>query len=238
MAGGHYFHMMYKRFVTYSILVIVNCVYFFGTAQAEGKFYGSGASDVKEIAITFDDGPGPATITILDILDTAKIKAAFFMLGKNVKSRPDIAREVYARGHEIGNHTYHHSNLYTYKNTIPKDILDEDIKKGAEIINDVTGYQPRYVRIPYGYYRSWIDQVTKKQHVDVVHWTFGCDWKKMSEEEMIDAYCEAVKPGAILLLHDGGSKRQRKKTLAILPPIIKSIQAKGYTIVPLPDLIK
>ena len=220
------------------MLVIVNCVYSFGTARAEGKFYGSGASGGKEIAITFDDGPGPATTPILDILDTAEIKAAFFMLGENVKRRPDVAREVYARGHEIGNHTFHHKNLYTYRDSTLVKLLEEDIRKGAEIINEVTGYTPRYMRVPYGYYRSWIDKVTAKQHIDVVHWTFGCDWKKMSEEEMIQGYLSAVKPGAILLFHDGGSTRQRKKTINILLPIIKAIQEKGYTIVPLHILLK
>lgn len=206
--------------------------------HSAGNFYGNGDRSKKQIAITFDDGPGPATVEILDILDQFKVKAAFFMLGENVKKRKKVAQEVYIRGHEVCNHTYKHSNLYRYKDTIPRKILDTDIKRGMDAIYHAIGFVPRYLRIPHGYYRKWVSKVAKENNVDVVHWTFGCDWKKIGKEEMIEKYLEAVKPGAILLFHDGGSKRRRKKTISVLPPILQAIQEKGYTVVPLNVLLE
>lgn len=226
-----------KQKTAKNIIIIALLMCAMGSLQGAGDFYGNGDRSKKQIAITFDDGPGPATVEILDILDQYKVKAAFFMLGEQVKKRKKIAQEVYVRGHEVCNHTYKHTNLYKYKDTIPRKILDTDIKKGMNAIYQVTGVLPRYLRIPHGYYRKWVSKVAEENNVDVVHWTFGCDWKKIGKEEMIEKYLEAVKPGAILLFHDGGSKRRRKKTISILPLILKAIQAKGYTIEPLSDLL-
>lgn len=227
--------MRVRKLILLMLFINLACV---NRALAAGNFYGSGTTKDKKIAITFDDGPGPATEEILAILNKYNVKAAFFMLGSNVDKRPAMAKEVLAQGHEIGNHSYKHVNLYKYKKTIPSDILYQDLSQGATSIYKATGITPRYARIPHGYYRSWVKEIAQKCNVDIVHWTFGWDWKKISDDEMIAKYLKAVKPGAILLFHDGGSYKKRKKTIRILPSIIKKIQEKNYSIVPLEDLLK
>ena len=158
------------------------------------------------------------------------------MLGENVSHKPQIAKEVLNRGHEVCSHAYTHTNYYLYKDTIPRELLNENIKKGLAAIQKEIGIVPRYVRIPHGYYRKWISEVARENNVDVVHWSFGCDWQNMTEEQMIQGYMKALKPGAIFLFHDGGGKRA--KTKAILPIIISQVQQQGYAIVPLQELLK
>jgi peptidoglycan/xylan/chitin deacetylase (PgdA/CDA1 family) len=201
-----------------------------------GNFYGNGRGAQKEISITFDDGPDVATKDILDILDAYTVKAAFFMLGEHVARNPKLTREVMSRGHEICSHAYTHANYYRFKNSLPQELLDENIKKSLVAIQKETGITPRYVRIPHGYYRTWVGAVAAANNVDVVHWSFGCDWQNMTEEQMIQGYIKAITPGAIFLFHDGGGKRL--KTKSILPRIIEEIRKKGYTIVSLEELLR
>src|SRR3989338_6449032 len=84
-------------------------------AVEPGKFYTDGLKTKKTIALTFDDGPGTFTPMVLDILDQYKIKATFFMNGDQVQIRPQIAKEVIRRGHEVGDHTWSHMNFYAYE---------------------------------------------------------------------------------------------------------------------------
>ncbi|MFH1378952.1 MAG: polysaccharide deacetylase family protein [bacterium] len=233
--------MKFKFEISYRIKIICAAVWgvyiLASLSQGAGTFYGSGSTNLKQIAFSFDDGPGHATDEILSILKQYDIQAVFFMLGSNVKKHPEIAKNVLAEGHEVASHAYSHVNLYKYKDTIPRGILDKELHLSAETIYQATGYQVRYVRIPHGYYRPWVREAALAQNVDIVHWTFGCDWEKMDAKEMIDAYVDAAKPGAILLFHDGGGTKQRQKTILILPIIIEKIIKKGYTIVPIDQLI-
>ena len=202
-------------------------------------FYAQGPKDKKAIAFTFDDGPGKWTIPILDILDKEGVKATFFMNGDQVAIRPKIAQAVKERGHEIGDHTYSHMNFYAYEKKFglekTKEKISEEIQKSKLIIESTIKSKLTICRMPHGYNRSWMEEIAKKFNTTFINWTFGEDWHKIPQDQMIKDYTKAIHPGAILLFHDGG--KNRKKTLDSLPPIIQAAQKKGYTIVPVSELI-
>ncbi|MBI3291822.1 MAG: polysaccharide deacetylase family protein [Elusimicrobia bacterium] len=196
-----------------------------------GNFYGNGPSDQKFITLTFDDGPGKETPRILEILARYQIHATFFMEGSQVDRYPEIAKQVVTAGHEVGNHSYTHVNFYRYKKPDARTRLREELQKAAAAIQRATGVQPVLLRMPHGYFRSWVREVARAEGYTVVHWSFGCDWKPMSAETMAQAYIVHARPGAIFLFHDGGKTRQR--TVEALPVIFDTLQRAGYTFGPI-----
>ena len=209
-------------------------------ALEPGSFYTDGPRDRKAIALTFDDGPGEYTKQVLDILDRYRIKATFFMNGDQVELRPETAREVLKRGHEIGDHTYSHINFYSYlkKNGLEKTRgkIGDEIGKSKGIIEKTTGVSPRICRMPNGFNKPWMKDIAKTFGYSLVNWTFGEDWQKVSGEKMIEDYRSHVRPGAILLLHDGG--KNRTKTVQALPGIIEEAQARNIFILTVGELLK
>lgn len=202
-------------------------------------FYAQGPKDKKVIALTFDDGPGPWTLPILDLLDQTQVKATFFMSGDQVAIRPKIAKAVKERGHEIGDHTYSHMNFYAYEKKFglekTKEKISEEIQKSKLIIESTLGIKLTLCRMPHGYNKPWMGELANKFKYTFINWTFGEDWHKIPQEQMVKDYIKQIQPGAILLFHDGG--KNRKKTLEMLPPIIEEAKKKGYTLVPVGELI-
>ena len=209
-------------------------------ALLPGSFYADGPRNKPAIALTFDDGPGEFTLRVLEILDRYKIKATFFMNGDQVEIRPQIAKEVLKRGHEIGDHTYSHVNFYVYgKVHSPdktKDKIKEEMKRSREVLQKTLGIAPRICRMPHGFHKPWMKGIAKDFGTALVNWTYGEDWKNIPEGEMAEDYIRALKPGAILLFHDGG--KNRSKTLNILPKVIEKARAKNLSLVTVSELLK
>jgi chitin deacetylase len=205
-------------------------------ADGTSNFYTHGPRDQKVLALTFDDGPGPWTERVLDVLKKYNVKATFFMEGDQVEFRGAIAKKVLEAGHEIGNHTYSHMNFYAYKKDDREKVLAREIQKSGEFIFKATGVKTILLRMPNGFSREWARNAAQKENYALVNWTFGCDWKKMPTEQLSAVYIKNIQPGAIFLMHDGGKNRER--TVTALPVIIEEIQKQGYKIVPVGELIK
>jgi len=214
-----------------------------------GDFITSGPASAKKVALTFDDGPGPQTARYLELLDNYGVKATFFMLAEQVKYRPKIAREVAEKGHEIASHTYNHTNYLTvYKAAAEQNPqapgkaaaqaraqLVDDMARSRKIIEQATGARLSLLRMPHGIDRPWIKEAAREAGFVLVNWTYGGDWLKLPEAEIAENYARALKPGAILLLHDGGSRRE--KSLALTESLLKAAREGGYEIVTLGELI-
>ncbi len=197
-----------------------------------------GDPDLKEVALTFDDGPcEPYTERILDVLEKHNVRATFFMIGRNVERFPEIAKKVADAGHEIGNHTYAHSSLVL--NT-PRRIAME-LEKGEEAIRRWTGISTRMFRPPYGANTRWILTQALRRGYIITKWSVNAgDWGKASAERIVRRTLARVGNGAIILMHDGTSFRRnnhRWQTVTALPNIVDTLKSRGYRLVTVSELL-
>ena len=184
-----------------------------------GESYYHGDRNKPALALTFDDGPSESTPKLLEALDKYRVPATFFMCGENVRRCPDVAREVAARGHELGNHTNSHPFL-AFKS--PRFIYGE-MARAQEIIQEATGATPRWFRAPYGARWFGVGQAQQLLRLRGVMWTvIGRDWH-WPAERVSDRVLNAAANGAIICLHDG-------RAVQPAPDIGATIEAVEYTI--------
>jgi peptidoglycan/xylan/chitin deacetylase (PgdA/CDA1 family) len=182
----------------------------YATMAPASQLYGrtvTHGSDPQQMALTFDDGPNdPHTMHLLDVLASYKAKATFFLIGKYVRQRPEIARAIQAAGHEIGNHTYSHPNLILVSATRLRQELD-DCRKSLE---DALGTKTTLFRPPFGGRRPSVLRTARAMGLSPVMWSVTAyDWSAKSAEAIVGKVTQQVnsrlKPqGEIVLLHDGG----------------------------------
>lgn len=182
----------------------------YATMAPQSQLYGrtlTHGSDPRQMALTFDDGPNdPHTVHLLDVLAQYQAKATFFLIGKYVRQRPDIVREIRAAGHAIGNHTETHPNLIFASAARLRQELDS-CRKALE---DATGESTSWFRPPFGGRRTNVLRTTRRLGMEPVMWSVsGFDWSAKSAEEIVETVARQVdgRPGKqseIVLLHDGG----------------------------------
>jgi peptidoglycan/xylan/chitin deacetylase (PgdA/CDA1 family) len=203
-----------------------------------GRVIGRGDRRSRTLYLTFDDGPNTAaTSAILATLGEQEVPAAFFMVGDHVRRHPDLAHRVAAAGHEVGNHTLRHVKLHSHG----PSRIQEELEQTHRIIEDATGAGPRAFRAPHGYRNPFVTQAVRRLHYRVFGWTFGVwDTDLPGAEEIRRRVRRRLKPGAIVLLHDGDGYDpfgDRSQTAAALPGIIHDARDLGYTFRPLADLL-
>ena len=173
-----------------------------------------GPPDRRAIALTFDDGPSPATPRLLDILEKHGAKATFFQCGVNVIRYPEVARTVLAAGHEIGNHTQTHPLLSMHSSVA---ILRE-MSLAQDAIGDATGFKATLFRAPYGVRWFGMRQAQRELGLMGVMWTaIGLDWK-LDGPAVSRRLLPAAKNGAIFCLHDG-------REISVEPDVTSTIEA-------------
>lgn len=199
----------------------------------------------RSIALTFDDGPGPQTLDVLAYLRERGVLATFFQCGLLVDRHPEIARQVAAEGHEIGNHTWSHLRLSPslhgrVRLPLPHHMRSE-LTRTQTAIAAATGQVPVLFRAPYG--KRWVvlDAVRQRMGLEGIQWTvIGHDWEWPAER--ISAHVLAhTAPGAILCLHDGRDIQPNpdiSPMLAALRAIVPALQAQGYTFETTSQLLK
>jgi len=222
---------MKKIFLVSIILLIVCSVY----VSAEKIFFTVGDKHKKEIALTFDDGPGLNTEEVLKILKDKNVKATFFLLGSSVEKHPEMVKEIYNAGHEIGNHTYNHVNFFKYSGDDEKEKLKEELLLCQDLIKSIIDYRTKLVRFPYGYSHENALEVAKENNYKVINWSFGVDWKHFSdEEELFEQYLNNAEPGIIFLMHD---LAKNLKLTQMLPKLIDELKNKNYEFVTVSEII-
>lgn len=179
----------------------------------------------KMVALTFDDGPGIYTESIVKCLRKYGMHGTFFMVGSNVKKYPEAVKAVYESGCEVANHTYSHVNLS--KASISK--MKSEVSKTNSAIKKIIGESPKLLRPPYGATSS-----TVKSAIDMpqILWSIDTlDWKTRNTAKTVSAVMNNVKDGAIVLMHDI-HKPTRDAALQIIPKLVK----KGYQLVTVSEL--
>lgn len=198
---------------------------------------GSGIEDSRKlIALTFDDGPdGKYTPKVLDILKERGVQGTFFLVGPQVSKYPDTAKRILDEGHSIGNHSWSHEDL----KTMTPEQIGSEIDRTQQQIAEATGYTPHLMRAPYGNLSPILLDALHERDMAHVYWTIDTrDWAGTSVADMRKNISAHAQPGAILLMHSfGGRKNALDNTLKLLPQIIDDLSKEGFTFVTVDELI-
>ncbi len=183
---------------------------------------------VKCVAITFDDGPGAQTGTLLDMLDRYAAVATWFPVGEVVADSPERLRAIARAGHEIGNHSWSHPQL----TTLDDDAVDTQITSAAREIERTVGTRPSLVRPPYGSISPRVTADPGRLGDPVILWDVDpLDWKYRNADTVYANVMRQVGPWSIVLLHD-----VHPTTVAAVPRILSALAERGYVFVTVSEL--
>lgn len=176
------------------------------------------------VALTFDDGPAPTTPGLLDILRKAKVRATFFVIGRNVTAQPQVVRREVAEGHVVGNHTWSHRDLAALSAEDQQREVDLTSEELAKV-----GVRTTLLRPPYGSF----DKRSRRLGSALVLWDVDpLDWRDHDAALIARRVVSSAHRGSIVLLHD-----IHPTTVAAVPAIIQGLRAKGLTLVTVPEVL-
>ncbi len=175
-----------------------------GTFRPTSPLFGPVATRVRGggVLITLDDGPDPDdTPALLDLLDRHGVRAVFFVIGDKVREFPELAREIVARGHELGNHTMTHPQASMW--CAGPWRMRREIAGCQRAIEEVTGQVPRWFRAPVGHRNFFTHPVAGELELEVVAWSRRAfDTVETDVEKMVRLLSDEAADGDILLLHE------------------------------------
>jgi peptidoglycan-N-acetylglucosamine deacetylase len=177
----------------------------------------NGPRDRNLVALSFDDGPSEYTPGFLQVLREKHALATFFEIGEEMSRYPAAMRQILREGDEIGNHTMHHAEFPGYGEIAPATTLAESI----------THFRPCLFRPPGGAVDSAVIGAAAEDRLRTITWDVDpADWSAPGTGAIYSRVVDAVQPGSIILMHDGGGPRG--ETLAALPRVIDTLRARGY----------
>lgn len=184
----------------------------------------------KVVSLSFDAAWGNEQTTgLIKTLQDYNVKATFFLVGSWVDKYPESVKEIANSGNEIGNH----SNTHPHMSKLSPEATKSEIEACNEKIKNITGKQPELFRAPYGEYNNCVVESVNNLNMYCIQWDVdSLDWKDPSAEQIKDKIIKKVKPGSIVLMHNGA-----KNTPEALPMVIEALQSQGYKIVPISELI-
>ena len=183
--------------------------------------------ETKKIALTFDDGPHPQyTPEMLAALKDRDVKATFFLLGEEVEKYPEIVEEIYEQGHLIGNHSYKHEQL----SKLSMKQACEQVNRTNELICDVTGTYPSYIRPPFG---DWHEKLDCDVNMVEVLWDVDTlDWSSQNHAQIVNKVLKNVQENDIILMHDG-----YETSVTAAEEIIDTLKKQGYEFVTVDEIL-
>ena len=184
----------------------------------------------KRVAISFDCAWGiEYTDKILDELDRHGVKCTWFAVEFWVEKYPEYAKKIIERGHELGTH----SKTHPYMSKLTKGQVRDELDSSSKAIERITGVKPTLFRPPYGDYNNTLIQTATELGLYTIQWDVdSLDWKNLSATELSLRVINGVKEGSIILCHNNGLH-----TAEALPMIFSTLQNRGYTFVPIGQLI-
>jgi len=210
----------------------------FGVALPHWRFFGpficQGNAGKKQVALTFDDGPDArSTLALLETLQVHEVEAAFFVIGKNVAAEPALAIQILRSGHLLENHSFAHS--YT-TNFFPAKKLAADLTAAQKVIEKHTGTTPRFFRPPVGLSNPNTFRVAEALRLKVIGWNIrSLDTRSTDPEQIVRRIMRRLKPGAIILLHDGNIPAER--LVATVKLLLAKLREQGYEVVRLDRML-
>ncbi|WP_380284575.1 polysaccharide deacetylase family protein [Kitasatospora purpeofusca] len=184
------------------------------------------ASGGRTIALTFDDGPGPATGQVLDLLAQYGAKATFCMIGKQAAANPAAVKRVLAAGHRLCDHTVDHPQPFA---ALPHDRAVHEIADAQRMIVQAggPGTEVSWFRAPGGAFTPDNQTIAADHGLRPLGWSVDPrDWSRPGTAAIVSAVQAQLKPGGVVLLHDGGG--DRTQTVAALRQLLPWLAAQGY----------
>lgn len=208
------------------------------TGQWFGPTFTGLPRGTKKIALTYDDGPNdPHTMRLLEVLARHEVHATFFLIGRYVKQHPEIAREIAAAGHVIGNHTFTHPLLTLKSSTeIRKQLTD-----CRAALHDAIDLPSTLFRPPFGGRRPSVLRIARELGLQPVMWNVtGYDWNAPPAAVIEKKCSRQIRGGDVILLHDGGHKQMgadRSQTVLATDHLIERYKSEGYEFVTIPQMM-
>jgi len=209
------------------------------TGQWYGRTFAGLKPGTRQLALTYDDGPNdPHTFRLLEVLARHNVRATFFLIGRFVNRRPDIARELVRGGHVVGNHTWSHPNLI-FASPLQTRLQLQDCEQA---LTDAVGEHSRLFRPPFGGRRPNTLKIARALGVEPVMWNVtGWDWKGKPAEYVERRVSRQIRSGDVILLHDGNHEAfgaDRSQTVVATDRLIARYKAEGYEFVTVPEMME
>jgi peptidoglycan-N-acetylglucosamine deacetylase len=207
------------------------------TGQWYGRTFAAGMRGSKQIALTYDDGPNdPYTLKLLDVLAKHSVRATFFMIGRYVRQRPDIARAVAQAGHVVGNHTFTHPLLIFKSEAQTRSQLSDC----DQALQDAIGKHSNLFRPPFGGRRPATLRIARKLGLQTAMWNVtGYDWNAPPAAVIEKKVERQMRGGDVILLHDGGHRAMstdRAQTVMATENLIRRYKGLGYEFVTVEEI--
>jgi peptidoglycan-N-acetylglucosamine deacetylase len=186
-------------------------------------------TQTKAVWLTIDDGPHPEdTPRLLALLKQHNAQATFFVIGRQVKKHPELARAILRGGHTLANHTQTHPALLFW--SFLENRLTREIDQCTETLREATGQQPRWFRAPVGMANLFLHFLLRDRHIRLIGWSArGFDGLFHNPEAMANRIHRSIQPGAIILLHEGRRDRQgRPINVTLAESVLTRLAADGY----------
>jgi peptidoglycan/xylan/chitin deacetylase (PgdA/CDA1 family) len=195
-------------------------------------FVKQGSTQTREVALTFDDGPGPYTPAVLSVLEHYHVRATFFVIGRMLRYFSEAAVREVQDGDVLGDHTENHPMLAHLSAHDQREELAEQIAR-LELID---APRPTLFRPPYGSFNAATWRELRALHLLMVLWSVDTgDYTQPGVPVIVERALAGAHPGAIILMHDAGGTRTQ--TVAALPAIITGLHDRGYQLVTVPRLL-
>jgi peptidoglycan-N-acetylglucosamine deacetylase len=207
-------------------------------SQLFGRTFNGDGQRGQRLALTFDDGPNDRyTLELLEVLDRNAVTATFFMIGRYVAARPEIARAVAQAGHVIGNHTFTHPNLIFCS----RAQVRAQLESCEHALTETVGEHSRLLRPPFGGRRPEVLGIASQLGLTVTMWNItGYDWRPVPASRIEADVARQVKGGGVILLHDGGHLAlgtDRSQTVTATDAIIRRYRDQGFSFVTVPEIM-
>lgn len=184
----------------------------------------------KVVSLSFDAAWGnEQTSDLINTLNNYGVKATFFLVGNWVDKYPESVKEIADSGNEVCNH----SDTHPHMSKISSEKIKEEVENCNAKIEKITGNRPKLFRAPYGEYNNSVVNMVNNLNMYCVQWDVdSLDWKDLTAQQICGRIMKSVKPGSIILMHNGA-----KHTPEALPMIISALQKENYSIIPISEIL-
>jgi len=178
---------------------------------------------VDAVWLTIDDGPGPDTRRVLDLLDRHQARATFFLVGARALAQPELVREIVARGHDLGNHSHTHPERRFWR--LGARAMAAELGRCQHALQALTGQPPRWYRSVVGMTNPFVAPLLRQHGLTRVGWSArGFDGVSCTPAQVLARLAPDLRAGAIVLLHEGSAHGHN---LTIIEGVLQALDARG-----------